>query len=454
MKIRIVNIDTIKPYEKNPRKNDIAVDKVAASLTEFGFKQPIVVDKNGVIIAGHTRHKAALKLGIKEVPVLYAEDLTTEQVQAYRLADNKTAEFAEWDTSLLGEELSGLADVGFDMQPFGFERDIEPEEDDFDVSGVVDSITEPITMPGDVWLLGRHRLVCGDATALSDVEKLTDGKMADMIFTDPPYNVDYEGATKEKLRIQNDKMSNDNFYQFLYDSFVNMFAVTVNGGGIYICHADSEGINFRTAMAEAGWLCKQCIIWAKNSIVMGRQDYHWKHEPILYGWKPGAAHNWNGGRKQSTVIEDGEIVTVKPCNDGHIITFVNGLSILSIKVPSYEVEYSGDDSLTTVWRVEKPLRNAEHPTMKPITLVVRAIKNSSKQGCIVLDLFGGSGSTLIAAEQLNRICYIMELDPKYCDVIVQRWENLTGQKAELVKVGNANERPQAIPVYGDGNDKR
>ena len=433
MQVNIVDINTIKPYTKNPRKNDSAVDKVAASIKEFGFKQPIVIDKDGIIIAGHTRHKAAIKLGLKEVPVISADDLTPEQAQAYRLADNKTAEFAEWDAGLLGEELGELAAVDFDMTPFGFECSAEPEEDGFDVAGAIDSITEPVTNPGDVWLLGRHRLACGDATILTDAERLMNGTQADMVFTDPPYNVDYQGGTKEKLKIQNDKMSNDNFYQFLYDSFVNMITVTVDGGGIYICHADSEGINFRTAMVDAGWLCKQCLVWVKSSIVMGRQDYHWKHEPILYGWKPGAAHSWNGDRKQSTVIEGGEIVTVKACKDGHIITFINGLNALSVKVPSYEVEYSGDDSLTTVWRVEKPLRNGEHPTMKPIALVARAIKNSSKQSGIVLDLFGGSGSTLIACEQLNRICYMMELDPKYCDVIIQRWENLTGQKAELIK---------------------
>jgi len=244
---------------------------------------------------------------------------------------------------------------------------------------------EPITKPGDLWILGRHRLLCGDSTDQTVVAKLMENQLADMIFTDPPYNVNYTGKTKDALTIKNDSMKDDNFRHFLTLAFLNMAQASKAGAPIYVCHADSEGLSFRTAFKEAGWDLKQCIIWVKQHFVMGRQDYQWQHEPILYGWKPGAAHKFYGDRKQ-----------------------------------------------TTVWQIDRPMANREHPTMKPIALCAQAIKNSSKSGDIVLDLFGGSGSTLIACEQLNRTCYMMEIDPKYCDVIVKRWENLTGQKAERV----------------------
>ena len=251
-----------------------------------------------------------------------------------------------------------------------------------------------------------------------------------MVFTDPPYNVDYQVATKDTMKIMNDNMDGDSFLQFLSGAFLNMYAFTADGGAIYVCHSDLERINFQGAMVAAGWLCKQCLIWAKNQFVLGRQDYQWRHEPILYGWKPGAAHRWYGGRKQSTVIDDFAAITVKEQEGEVVLTFASGLTSLALKVPSYEVLGIGDDATTTVWRVEKPLRSAEHPTMKPVNIPARAIKNSSLAGGSVLDPFGGGGSTLIAAEQLGRTCYMMELDPKYCDVIIQRWENLTGKKAE------------------------
>lgn len=429
MDIQTTSIKNIKPYEKNPRKNNAAVDKVAASIKEFGFQQPIVVDKDNIIIVGHTRYKAAQKLGLSEVPIVVAENLTDAQVQAYRLADNKTAEFAEWDMELLASELSSLSQADFNMEPFGFEHPKEEiTEDDFDVDAALPEV--PITKPGDVWQLGRHRLLCGDATVLNDAQKLMAGAVADMVFTDPPYNVDYTGGTG--LKIQNDNMENDQFYQFLYGSFVSMFAVTKPGGAIYICHADSEGLNFRKAMAESGWLLKQCIIWIKNALVMGRQDHHWQHEPILYGWKPGSKHNWYGGRKQSTVIKAEDGVFINATKDGYQLTFNNGTQKVVLNVPKYEVVAALSDEVTTTWQIEKPLKNGEHPTMKPIKLCARAINNSSAEGDNVLDLFGGSGSTLIACEQTVRSCYMMELDEKYCDVIIKRWEELTGQKAELI----------------------
>ena len=262
-----------------------------------------------------------------------------------------------------------------------------------------------------------------------------------MVFTDPPYNVnygdkasmlnDYQKGHRNTSSIKNDNMKKDDFLRFLIDSFKSIYVALCPGGAFYICHAESTGLEFRKAVLEAGLLLKQCIIWAKNSLVIGRQDYQWKHEPILYGWKPGAAHKWYGGRKTSTVIEDNAQIVFEENKDHVVIHISHGLQQVAIKVPSYEINTCLDDALTTVWRIEKPIRNDVHPTMKPVNLCARAIRNSSPRGGIVLDLFGGSGSTLIACEQLSRTSYMMELDPKYCDVIVQRWEDLTGQKAEL-----------------------
>ena len=273
--------------------------------------------------------------------------------------------------------------------------------------------------------------MCGDATKPADVDKLMDGRLAAMIFTDPPYNVAYEGGTSDKLTIKNDDMPTEKFNQFLRDAFQCMFSSVEPGGAIYVCHADSEGSNFRGALQDAGWMLKQCLIWAKNQFVIGRQDYQWQHEPILYGWKPGAAHRFFGGRKQGTVIEEIAPITVRQDDNGALLSFTAGLQTVTIRVPSYEVLQSGDDSLSTIWRFDKPLRNGDHPTMKPIGLCARAIQNSSRPGEIAADFFGGSGSTLVAAEQTGRECRTMELDPVYCDLIVKRWEEFTGQKASL-----------------------
>ena len=439
MDIKLVGINDVKPYEKNPRKNTAAIDKVAASIKEFGFQQPIVVDANGVIIVGHTRHKAALKLGLTEAPVVYAENLTAEQVKAYRLADNKTNEFAEWDYGLLQGEILDLKEAGYDLGLTAFDSteinqilSDEVEEDNFDADEAVKDAAVPTSISGNVYKLGKHRVMCGDATKQPDVDKLMGGELGDMIFTDPPYNVDYVGKTNEALKIQNDTMDDSKFYQFLLDAYVCMLSAVKPGSGIYVCHADSEGVNFRKAMKDAGWELKQCIIWVKNSLVMGRQDHQWKHEPILYGWKPGAAHRWYGGRKQTTVIEPGDGIAVNKLKDGYQLTINNGLKRLVINIPQYEVVDVTDDAGTSVWNVDKPLRNGEHPTMKPLKLCAKAINNSSKIDDIVVDTFGGSGSTLMAAEQLDRRCYTMELDPVYVDVIIRRWEEFTRQKAELI----------------------
>ena len=377
----------IKPYEKNPRNNDNAVDKVAESIKQFGFKVPIVIDKDDVIIAGHTRYKAAQRLGLTEVPCIKADDLTPEQVKAFRLADNKVAEFSEWDFDLLQEELDALLD--FDMSEFGFEEievEILPTEQD-DI--VPDAPKEPKAKLGDVYQLGEHRLVCGDTTMIDDIKKLMQDEVADMIFTDPPYNVNYGSTMKDSIRyhagslggrkIMNDNLG-DGFGQFLTDSLSNMMMHCK--GSAYVCMSSSELHTLYNSFIEAGGKWSTFIIWAKNTFTLGRADYQRQYEPILYGWNAEQKHYWCGDRNQSDV-----------------------------------------------WEYNKPVKNDLHPTMKPVELVERAILNSSKKGDIVLDGFGGSGSTLIAAEKTGRKARLMELDPKFVDVIIQRWEEFTGKKA-------------------------
>lgn len=382
MNIVNLKISDLKPYEKNPRKNDEAVKYVAESIKQFGFKVPVVVDRENIIVAGHTRWKAAKKLGLSEVPCIIADDLTDEQIKAFRLADNKVAEKAEWDFDLLAFELDDIIDIN--MTDFGFE-DMEEAEDAVEDDYEVELPEEPKSKLGDIYQLGRHRLMCGDSTNVTDVEKLMDGTLADMLLTDPPYNVDYEGKTKDKLKIENDKMDNDSFRQFLVDAFSNADMSIKPGAVFYIWHADSEGYNFRGACFEVGWKVRQCLIWNKNTMIMGRQDYQWKHEPCLYGWKDGAGHLWAADRKQTTVID-----------------------------------------------FNKPTKNDLHPTMKPIGLFDYQIKNNTKGGDVVLDLFGGSGTTIMACEQNGRNCYTMEFDPRYVDAIINRWEQFTGEKAVLL----------------------
>ena len=406
----------IKPYEKNPRKNDEAVQYVAESIRQFGFKVPIVIDGNNVIVCGHTRYKASKKLGLETVPCVVADDLTEEQIKAYRLADNKVSELAEWDFDLLGEELADILNI--DMSDFGFDAEVEEQnsgtvkEDDFEV----ELPEEPKAKQGDIYQLGNHRLMCGDSTSVTDVEKLMNGCKASLLVTDPPYNVNYEGSAG---KIMNDSMDNDSFRQFLRDAFTTADVVMNDGAVFYIWHADSEGYNFRGACFDVGWKVRQCLIWVKNSLVLGRQDYQWKHEPCLYGWKNGT-HFWNGGRKERTTITDFDIFELRDKSKEELLKFIE--------------EYCCDheDIETSIIYEEKPSKNAEHPTMKPIKLLARSVKNSSKEGDNVLDLFGGSGSTLITCEQLNRKCFMMELDPKFIDVIIARWEKFTGQKAVLI----------------------
>lgn len=391
-------INGIIPYEKNPRINDNAVPAVMKSIEEFGFKVPIVIDKNGTIVTGHTRLKAAKKLGMKTVPCIVADDLTPEQIKAFRLADNKVAEAAEWDMELLNEELDGIVDI--DMSDFNFSdiTDSPSSEDVVEDDGEnIELPSEPKTRLGDIWVIGRHKLMCGDATSKDVLKRLMGGDKADMYLTDPPYNVAYEGKTKDKLTIQNDSMEDSAFYQFLVDSFVAADSVMNEGAAFYVWHADSEGYNFRGACRAVEWELRECLIWNKNTMVLGRQDYQWKHEPCLYGWKGGAAHNWYSDRKQTTVID-----------------------------------------------MNKPNRNAEHPTMKPVQLFAYLMENSSKPGDIVLDSFCGSGTTLIACEQMSRAARVLELEPKYCDVIVERYINLVGNSDEV-----SVERNGKIIKYAD-----
>lgn len=419
MLIKQIAINELRDYENNPRINEQAVDAVAESILEFGFKVPIIIDSNNVIIAGHTRKKASEKLGLEEVPCIIADDLTPEQVKAFRLADNKTAELAEWDMDKLGLELEALQALDIDMTVFGFDEDIfgvekQATDDGFDAEEALEDIVEPITQLGDIWQLGEHRLICGDCTDKATIERLMDGDKADLLLTDPPYNVAVENS--EGMTIQNDDMEASQFKEFLQKSFSRADEHLKEGGAFYIWHAESEGTAFRNACAHVEWQIRQCLIWVKNSFNFGRQDYQWKHEPCLYGWKSGAGHYFIDDRTQSTVIEDK--------------IDINKLKKEEMK--ELLIELMKESLPTTVIHEDKPLKNTDHPTMKPIKLMSRLITNSSRKKENVLDIFGGSGSTLIACEQLNRRCFMSEIDPKYCDVIIKRWETLTGKQAEKV----------------------
>lgn len=434
MEIKTVKINELKPHPKNPRVHpDSAIDKLVRSIKEFGWTNPILVSKDGYILAGHARLKAAEKAGIQEVPVIYLE-LEGAKAEAYLIADNRLQDETDWDLPKLKDLLQELDTGEFDLELTGFDMgEIEDLMTQFHVpeeiieDEVPEPPEEPITKPGDLWILGKHRLLCGDSTKAKDVERLMNGEKADMVFTDPPYNVNYgdKASMLEKYQkghsnvnsIKNDNMDNDDFLRFLTSAFKNIYSALCPGGPFYICHAETTGLEFRKAVINSGLLLKQCLIWVKNSLVLGRQDYQWIHEPILYGWKPGAAHKWYGGFNKTTVIEDRP--NLRKMKKEELIKFAEEL---------LEGKHH-----TTVIREDKPTKSVEHPTMKPVKLVGYLINNSSKIGDKVLDIFGGSGSTLIAAEQLDRACYIMELEPAYCDVIVQRWENFTGQKAVLVE---------------------
>lgn len=384
-----VNIDKLIPYVRNARTHSKEqIIQLRASLREFGFVNPVIADKDLNIIAGHGRILAAKEEGISEVPCVFAEHLTEAQKRAYIIADNRLALNAGWDAEMLSVEISDLQGADFDISLLGFD-DAElnklmggmddVKDDNFDVDA---ELQKPaITQPGDLWLLGNHRLVCGDSTKPETFDLLMDGKAANLVVTDPPYNVNYEGNAG---KIKNDNMADAKFYQFLLDAFTHTEKAMAKDASIYVFHADTEGLNFRRAFSEAGFYLSGTCIWKKQSLVLGRSPYQWRHEPILFGWKKTGKHAWYSDRKQSTI-----------------------------------------------WEFDKPKKNADHPTMKPVPLIAYPIINSSMTGCTVLDPFGGSGSTLIACEQTDRICYMVELDEKYCDVVVKRYAMQVGTDKDV-----------------------
>ena len=384
MKIISVKTSELIPYENNAKKHDeTQIKNVAESIRQFGWQQPIVIDRKNVIVIGHCRHLAAQRLGLEQVPCTVAEDLTDEQIRALRIADNKTNE-SPWEVEMLQIELADLDISAFD---FDFDFDFDPEtteateDEDFDPTPPQQTKVKL----GDLYKLGDHMLLCGDATKTEHVKRLCT-ETVDLYLTDPPYGVDYEGKGKERLKIQSDDKSSGELEEFLVNAFRAADSVMRPGAVFYIWHAIVKGTEFGIALREVGWEIRQILIWNKNSMVLGRQDYQWKHEPCMYGWKEGAAHTWCSDRKQTTILE-----------------------------------------------FDRPTKNKEHPTMKPVALFDYLIKNSTTPGQIVYDSFGGSGTTIIACEQNKRRARVMELDPKYADVIIRRWEEFTGKKAELVK---------------------
>lgn len=389
--MELVEINKLVPYVNNARTHSPEqINKLRSSLREFGFINPVIIDKDYGIIAGHGRVIAAREEGIDKVPCVFVDHLTEAQKKAYIIADNRMALDAGWDEELLRVEIEALQAEAFDVSLTGFdEKEItdlfkdtqaEVKDDDYDLTAALEKAA--FVKKGDVWVVGRHRLVCGDATNTEDVDKLCEGKRVNLILTDPPYGVSFKSASG--LTIQNDSMKNEEFYSFLLAAFKNMVSHLEPGGSAYVFHADTEGLNFRRAFIDAGLHLAGCCIWVKNSLVLGRSDYQWQHEPVLYGFLKNGKHQWYSDRKQ-----------------------------------------------TTIWNFDKPKRNENHPTSKPLDLLSYPLKNSTQENAIVLDTFGGSGSTLMACEQTNRICYTMELDEKYASVILRRYVEDTGDGANV-----------------------
>lgn len=379
--MQLISIDKLVPYVNNARTHSAEqILKLRSSLREFGFVNPIIIDREFNVIAGHGRLMAAKEEGIEEVPCVFVDYLTDAQKKAYILADNRMAMDAGWDDELLKIEMEELQNLGYDLEYTGFDEkeladlfgvdEKEVKEDEFDLTAALEKAS--FVERGDVWFVGKHKLMCGDATSSEDVAKLMEDKKANLVLTDPPYNVAFKSS--DGLTIQNDSMDNNDFYEFLYLSFKNMADHLENGGAAYVFHADTEGLNFRKAFIDAGFHLAGCCIWVKDSLVLGRSDYQWQHEPVLYGFLQNGKHPWYSDRKQ-----------------------------------------------TTIWNFDKPKKNSNHPTSKPLDLLAYPINNSTQANAIVIDTFGGSGSTLMACEQMNRICYTMELDEKYASVILRRY---------------------------------
>ncbi len=416
---KTVKISEVKVNPNNPRLiKDDKFKKLVQSVKDFPEMlniRPIVVNKDMIILGGNMRFKACKEAGLKEVPIIIT-DLTEEQQREFLIKDNVSG--GEWDWDILANEWNtdDLENWGLDLPIFENNDvyEIEPEEDDYEIPN---EIKTDIVL-GDLFEIGEHRLLCGSSTEMDTWEKVMNGKLADMVMTDPPYNVDYSSKNKmlnysdkgnrNQTEIENDNMDNNSFYQFLYDFYTALGSYTKKGGAWYVWHADSEGINFRTAFTNSGLLLKQCLIWVKNNMVIGRQDYQWKHEPCLYGWKEGAAHYFTNERTHTTVIED-KLDIKKLTKD---------------EMKKMLTEMLSEKNKTTIIHCDKPHRSTEHPTMKPILLLAPLIKNSSKENELVADGFLGSGSTMVAAHQLKRKCYGMELEPKYCQVIIERMRKL------------------------------
>lgn len=444
LRIEYWPVERLRPNETALRRNDAAVPRMVEALRAFGFRIPLLVRADGEIVDGHLRLKAALALGLAEVPVIPAEDLTPTQVRTFRLLVNRSATWAGWDEDVLRVELAGLRDLGADLRLTGFEDreldafllGLEPGQ-----AGDPDAVPEvpavPVSRPGDLWSLGHHRLLCGDSALAADMARLMDGEQADMVWTDPPYNVDYAGKAG---RIKNDRMNAQAFESFLDALFSRAWEALADGGAIYVAHSEAGGgLVFRQAFARAGFRLAACLVWRKHQMVLGRGDYHWQHEPILYGWKPTARHRWYGDRKQTTLLERFADQTVIPAGDG-VWQVATGDAVLLIRGRDVVVE----EVHGTVVSVPKPSRSELHPTMKPVALVERQVANSSPRGGLVLDPCGGSGTTLMACERLGRRCDTMELDPRYADVIVRRWQDYSGGAAVL----------EGGPAFGDVEAER
>lgn len=432
MQIEKVRIEDVKPYENNAKLHpQEQIEQIKQSILEFGNNDPIAIDKNGVIIEGHGRYIALQQLGYKEIEVIKLGHLTEEQRKAYTLIHNKLTMNSGFDLEILEQELAQIEDIDmgaydFDLTPADIPDD-EIQEDEYDPAPPL----EPTTTRGQIWKLGGHRLMVGDSTNLEDVQKLMDGAQADMVVTDPPYNVDYTAKETfmmkyrpnaridkgQQVGIDNDAMTDSEFKAFLVSAFTNMREALKPGGAFYIWFASREHVRFETALNEVGMEVRQNLIWNKNHFVFSRQDYQWKHEPCLYGWKDGAGHYFIDDRSQTTVIEDQQ---------------PDFSAMKKDEMRRLLEEIYSDKVSTTILNEKKPQKSDLHPTMKPVKLIARQIKNSSRPGEKVLDLFGGSGTTLITCEQLDRQCYMMEYDPKYADVIIDRWETLTGEKAVLL----------------------
>lgn len=451
MRLEKRKLSELKPAAYNPRKalkpGDEEYEKLAASIEKHGYIDPIVINEDGTIIGGHQRRTVMMDLGYEEAEVIIVSLPDKNDEIAANIALNQIS--GEFEKDALMGLLIQLESDGYDTMAAGFttndlselfaEIDLtqEANDDHYDVDKALEEAkeAEPVTKYGDIWQLGEHRLMCGDATDFSDIGILMAGSEADLILTDPPYNVDYEAKDKSLERsykrnttrttneILNDKMGEDEFYNFLYRIFSNYCDVAKEGAAVYVFHADSEGLAFRQAFDAAGFKLAEVLIWEKNQFVIGRQDYHWRHEPILYGWKEGAGHYFIDDRSQDTVFIEDDI-DFKAMKKDDLVAYIERIREAFMSRTSVQFE-------------KKPARSDMHPTMKPVALVGRLMANSSRRGEIVADFFGGSGTTLIAAEQLGRVAYLMEINPKYCDVIVNRWEEFTGRKAIRVRGGDA-----------------